>query len=66
MSELTKQQQSDLTHWSMWGYEGYPITKHGRSWFVRDCPKGFKTKREAVKQWENYIQLLLDKKAGRV
>jgi hypothetical protein len=50
----------------LWGSDGYPITKRGREWWVKHFPVPFKTKRQAVAQWERYIDILLDKKAGRL
>ena len=72
MPTLTTDERDCLNHWSMWGSSGYPITRCGRTWCVNGfrglgaCPATFKTKREAAAQWEHYIAVLLDKKAGRV
>lgn len=69
---LTEDQQSILTHWSMWGADGYPIVKRRYGWFVEGrhgiggSPSSYKTKREASAQWNAYIDMLCDYKAGRI
>lgn len=55
-----------LTHYARFGSDGYPVTKMGREWWLPNFPGPFKTKRAAVEQWERYIMMLLDKKAGRL
>lgn len=62
---LTEKEIEILRHWSMWGSTGYPISKVGRSWHVEGYPTTYRTKREAVAQWERRIDFLLAKKAGR-
>ena len=68
---LTEVERNALTHWSMWGSDGYPVEHVGYLWFVRGhcgagaCPKRFMTKHEAVEQWEAYIRGLIDREAGR-
>ena len=72
MEQLTQQEQQVLTHWSMFGSDGYPIRKSGRQWWVDgmyqsgSCPIPFGTKRAAVAQWEAFIDILIAKKAGRL
>ena len=61
-----------LNHWMMWGSDGYPVQKLGRSWSwgpwrtVQGPPTVFKTKREAVASFERFVDVLLDAKAGRI
>jgi len=61
-----------LNQWSMFGSDGYPIIERGGRWWVDGirgcgaCPAGFRTKREAVAQWERYIDILIDRAAGRI
>jgi hypothetical protein len=58
---LTNQELDELTRWSRWGSDGYPIQKIGRHWSI-DRPwdsRCFKTKREATEAWEIYIAILI-------
>lgn len=70
--KITPDEAFALNHWSMFGSDGYPVVKRGHVWFVEgmrgcgSCPARFNTKREAVAQWEAYIDILIDKKAGRI
>ena len=72
MKPMTENESFTLTHWSRFGSDGYPIHKRGSRWWVDGirgcgaCPSGFRTKREAVAQWERYIDVLIDKSAGRI
>lgn len=72
LSTLTDDETFTLTHNSMWGSSGYPLAKRGYRWFVDGCrgcgacPLAFRTKREAAAQWEAYIGVLCDRKAGRI
>jgi hypothetical protein len=72
MTEMTENESFTITHWSRFGSDGYPIIKRGSRWWVDGirgcgaCPAGFRTKREAVAQWERYINILIDKSAGRI
>ena len=72
MNLLTENESFTITHWSRFGSDGYPIHKRGSRWWVDGiqgcgaCPAGFRTKREAVAQWERYIDVLIDKSAGRI
>jgi hypothetical protein len=69
---LTEGEERFLNHNSRWGSDGWPIRKVGRSWHWEDsfgyrgAPVSYKTKREAGEAVERYIDLLLDKKAGRI
>ena len=70
---ITDDEKALLNHVSMWGAAGYPIWKCGpRHWYVHDfrsvkgCPSPFKTKREAVAQFEKFYDVLLDASAGRI
>lgn len=53
-----------LNHVSRWGRSGYPISRHGKHWHVDGIngygsfPTVYKTKREAVEQFERYVDLL--------
>ncbi len=72
MKPMTENENSVLRHWSMFGSDGYPIIRRGSRWWVDGirgcgaCPSGFGTKREAVAQWERYIDILIDRAAGRI
>ena len=59
---LTTEELRELMHWSMHGSDGYPVTKIGKKWIIPHFDMPFKTKREAVAEWENYIDILIDKK----
>lgn len=69
---LTEAEQQVLTHNSMWGSDGYPLRKLKSGWAwgpvfgINGPPKVFKTKREAAASFEAYIDILCDKKAGRL
>jgi hypothetical protein len=65
---LTPAEEQELTHWSRFGSDGYPVHKlqRSRGWTLPHFPLVFKTKRAAVAQWEAYIGMLLDRKAGRL
>ena len=69
---LTDNEESFLRHMMRYGSDGYPVSKVGRTWQwidFRGCsgaPTVYKTKREAFKAVDNYIDVLLDKKAGRI
>jgi hypothetical protein len=69
---LTEDEVATLAHWSIWGSDGYPVQKVRGRWHVTGfrgcgaCPSAFKTKREATKQWEAYIDVLIERKAGRL
>lgn len=59
---MTEAEERELTHWSRWGADGYPVTKMGRSWHIPHYPVAYKTKREAEDQWERYINMLITRK----
>lgn len=67
---LTERERHILNHNSLWGSGGYGafVTKRqrGRGWLVEAFPVVFATKRAAVAAWESYIDMLIDKKAGRL
>lgn len=62
---VTDNEQQELNHWMRWGSDGYPVSKLGRKWSIPHFPVLYDTKREAVAQWERYIDALIDRKAGR-
>lgn len=72
MEALSDNEESFLRHMMRWGSDGYPVSKVGQSWHwvdFRGCsgaPTVYKTKREAEVAVENYIDILIDKKAGRL
>ena len=72
MRGITEDELALLLHISRWGSDGYPIAQRGRKWWVDKFrsaggfPSPFKTKREAVAQFERFHQILLDAKAGRL
>jgi hypothetical protein len=63
---LTEDERAMMQHMMMWGSDGYPVAKRGRRWFVDDwrTVKGpntsFRTKREAVAQFERQLDVLRD------
>jgi len=70
---LSEDELFALNHYSRYGSDGYPIRKgkNGKWWVegIRGCgafPVPYKTKREASAQWERYISILMDRKAGRL
>lgn len=71
-NRITEDESFAMGHCSMFGSDAYPVFKRGSRWWVdgiRGCgkfPKGFPTKREATAQWEAYLGILLDRKAGRL
>jgi hypothetical protein len=71
-STLEEHEGRFLDHMMRWGSDGYPVRKAGHSWIwddfcgVRGSPKVYKTKRETVAAIERYIDILLDRKAGRL
>ena len=68
---LSEDEAFVLTHVSRWGSDGYPIHKLGRGWAwgpmrgIGGSPK-VRTKREAVRLFELYLDILRDKLAGRI
>jgi hypothetical protein len=55
---------------SRWGSDAYPIRKLGRQWTwgpirgIKGPPCGWKTKREAVRMFELYLDLLRERIIG--
>ncbi len=71
MRGITEDEKDLLTHWSRFGSDGYPIKKLGRGWYwsyrsIEGPPTIFRTKREAVRSFEAFVDILLDAKAGRI
>ena len=59
---LTESERTALTHWSMWGSDGYPVRKLGRGWTIDSTLAPFpimRTKAEAVGRWETLIACLI-------
>lgn len=71
-ARLSEPEHCWLKHMQRWGSDGYPVAKRGRKWWVDQafgaggCPSPFKTKRDAIAFCDRYLQLLLDKLAGRM
>lgn len=69
---LTQAEADWLQHVTMYGSDGYPVQKVGRSWQwleafgVKGAPTVYKTKREAVAACSRYEDILIDKAAGRL
>ena len=69
---LTEDQAFILTHVDRWGSDGYPVHRLGRGWTwgpicgVRGLPHPVRTKREAVRLFELYLEILRDKLAGKI
>lgn len=72
MKGLTVPESDFLQHVTMFGSAGYPVQKVGRRWLwvefwgVKGAPTVYKTKRECVAAIERYLDILLDKHAGRI
>lgn len=69
-ANLSEDEDSLLTHVTMWGSDGYPIRKLGHRWTWNyrslSTPMIYKTKREAVASFEAYEMILIDRAAGRL
>jgi len=58
---LSANERELFAHVTMFGSEGYPVAKLGRRWIVADAfgvkgaPTVFRTKREAVAQFELWL-----------
>jgi len=72
-SSLTEGEANILKHIIRWGSDGYPIQKLRKSrWLwtemygIKGPPVVYKTKGEAVTAFERYLDILRDKKAGRL
>ena len=69
---LTQNERQFLNHMSMWGSDGYPVSKIRSRWHwhefysINGAPTVYKTKREAVAAVEAYLDILRDKCAGRL
>ncbi len=69
---LTDAENHFLQHITRYGSDGYPAQKVGRnwqwmeSWGVKGAPTVYKTKRDCVAAIERYVDILLDKNAGRL
>jgi len=73
--ELTERESFMLNHITRFGSEGYPVQKVGsRHWSwaygngsdTHSCPVTFPTKKLAVASFESHLEILRDKKAGRL
>lgn len=62
--KLSDDERDLLTHVSRWGSTGYPVTKLGKKWFWQyrslEAPKVYRTKREAVGNFEAFHTWLID------
>ena len=71
-STLTENEAQFLNHVMMFGSDGYPIQKSRRGWLwieffgCKGAPIVYKTKRDCVEAVGRYIDILIDKKAGRL
>ena len=71
-ARLTDGEHAWLKHMQRFGSAGYPVKRMGRKWWVDQafgaggCPSPFKTKTEAIGFCDRYLQVLLDKLAGRM
>jgi hypothetical protein len=70
---LTVAESDFLGHVTRFGSDGYPVHKcrNGRwiwadFWGVKGAPTTYRTKRDCVQAIERYIDVLLDKHAGRL
>lgn len=67
---LTRDERELVAHILMFGSEGYPVAKIGRRWHVQDAfgvkgpPTTFRTKREAVAQFEAWYKLARERMAA--
>lgn len=69
---LTENESAALCHDIHWGSDGYPVSKRRSQWWVDGhcgagaCPRPFRTKRQAVAQWEAYIRTLIERTGRNV
>lgn len=69
---LTENEHDFFEHMVRWGSTGYPVMKVKSGWIwqefygVKGAPVVYKTKRECVTAIEGYIDILRDKRAGRL
>lgn len=73
MARLTEDEQALLTHISLYGSDAYPVKRfRSGKWTwgpfrgINGPPTVYKTKREAVANFEAYLDVLRDRKAGRL
>ena len=70
--KLSDAENDFLAHMQRWGSDGYPIAKAGRKWFwapafgILGSPIAYPTKTAAVAAVEAYLDILVDKLAGRL
>lgn len=70
---LSEAENHFLQHIQMFGSSAYPIHKVGNGkwlwnefWGVKGAPTVYRTKRAAAEAIERYIDVLIDKVAGRI
>lgn len=69
---LTEDERALVAHVSRWGSDGYPVRRIGARWSwgpwrgINGPPVLFQRKRDAITAFEAYIDILLDKLAGRL
>jgi hypothetical protein len=70
---LSEGENQILQHVGRWGSDGYPVRKlsAGRwiwdeSFGVKGAPVVYKTKRAAVQAFERFVDVLIDRHAGRI
>jgi len=73
MRGISEDERALLTHITMWGSDGYPITKlrNGHGWYwnyrsIKGPPVIFKTRKAAVASFEAFEGILIDAIAGRI
>lgn len=72
MRGMTEDEARLLAQVTMYGSAAYPVERLSRGWSwgpwlsVSGPPTIFKTKREATRSFEAFINVLLDAKAGRL
>jgi hypothetical protein len=73
--QLTERESFILNHITRFGSEGYPVQKvssrhwswnYGNGEDMHSCPVVFPTKKQAVASFEGHLEILRDKKAGRL
>ena len=69
---LSENEERFLSHMGRWGSDGYPVMKTGRGWIwdefcgIKGAPTTYSTKKAAIAAIEAYIDILIDRKAGRL
>lgn len=72
MTRLTEDEHALVNHVTRWGSDGYPVQRVGSRWSwgpwrgIEGPPVLFRRKRDAVASFEAYVDILLDKLAGRL